>query len=152
MTNESSTSIVQVPNVAIVKSMPSDDNILFLLEFDDDGCVAADFLNTSRFPYRTKTPIPVNKYEKVDKSLTIHFTWGWFGKEVHLNRHLFILVHPLWVWMLLRHWNWQSIEGGLNPILPSVTLTTHVRVMSSTYHHLSTLMFCLCCPSVNGCF
>lgn len=68
MTNESSTSIVQVPCVTIVKSKPCDENIIFLLEFDDDGCVATDFFNTSHFPYRTKTPTPINKYVNADKS------------------------------------------------------------------------------------
>lgn len=67
MTNESSTSIVQVPSVTMVKSKPCDDNSIFLVEFEDVGCVATRFLNTSHFPYKTKTPL-VNKYVNVDKS------------------------------------------------------------------------------------
>ena len=58
LTNESSTSTVQIPYVAHVKLEPTDDSVLVLSDSKDDICAFVDLSNTSSFPIKSVHSTP----------------------------------------------------------------------------------------------
>jgi hypothetical protein len=53
LTNESGTSTVQIPSIALVKVEPLDDSMFVLSDSEDDICASIDLSNTSQFPFRS---------------------------------------------------------------------------------------------------
>jgi hypothetical protein len=66
LTNESGPTTVNVPSMATV-NIPSDDDVLVLLDLDEDVCPIDDFFYTSHFSYKTKPSNPVWFFVDVDK-------------------------------------------------------------------------------------
>lgn len=54
LANESCTSTVQVPSVAIVKLEPTDDSMLVLSDLEDDICDVVDLFDTPSFPFNSR--------------------------------------------------------------------------------------------------
>jgi hypothetical protein len=68
LTNESGTSIVQIPSIAYVKVEPLDDSVFVLSDSEDDICASVDLSNTSSFPFKSVHSTPSQLPVHVTKS------------------------------------------------------------------------------------
>jgi hypothetical protein len=88
LTNESSTSTVQIPSIAHVKVEPLDDSVFVLSDLEADICTSVDLSNTSPFLFRSVHSTPSQLPIHVAKSLAVLCTRGWLSKS-----HLFNVLH-----------------------------------------------------------
>ena len=57
LTNESSTSIIQIPSIATVKLEPTDNSIFGPLDSEDDICASIDLSDSLSFPLEMQIPL-----------------------------------------------------------------------------------------------
>ena len=95
LTNESGTSIVQIPSVTTVKLELTDDSVLVLSDSEDDICVAVNISDRSR-------DFTISKSLWIFPNiLTVLCIWRWHTMVQYHNVLRYIIFLHWWVWILI---------------------------------------------------